>query len=92
MINTVRNGGIFMSLTRTNPKWTLASVALTDAYTDFVLSCQAMNCTPATLEFYKNPAGAFLSWVENMGVTDPAGVTARYVQQYLKGTLEKLAR
>ena len=81
-----------MSRTRTTPKWTLASFALTDAYIDFVLSRQAMNCTPATLKFYRHPAGAFLRWVENMGVTDPAGVTGRYVRQYLKGTLEKLAR
>ena len=29
--------------------WKLASLALTDAYTDFVLSRQAMNCTPAAL-------------------------------------------
>ena len=29
--------------------WKLACLALTDAYTDFVLSRQAMNCTPATL-------------------------------------------
>ena len=26
---------------------------LCDAYTDFMLSRQAMNCTPSTLEFYK---------------------------------------
>jgi len=67
----------------TQAKWTLASVALTDAYTDFILSRQAMNCTPATLEFYKHTAGAFLSWIESQGVTQPEGVTARYVRQYL---------
>ncbi len=68
---------------KTQAKWTLASVALTDAYTDFILSRQAMNCTRATLEFYKHTAGAFLSWVESQGVTDPQEVTARHVRQYL---------
>jgi len=72
-----------MPQTKVQQKWTLASVALTDAYTDFILSRQAMNCTPATLEFYKHTAGAFLAWVEERGVTDPQEVTARYVRQYL---------
>jgi len=74
-----------MPQTLTKAKWTLASVALTDAYTDFILSRQAMNCTPATLEFYKYTAGAFLSWAEAQGITQPEGVTARYVRQYLAG-------
>ena len=52
-------------------EWQLASVALTDAYTDFTLSRQAINCTPAALAFYRYTAGAFLSWVEFQGVTDP---------------------
>jgi len=69
--------------TKIQKKWTLASVALIDAYTDFILSRQAMNCTPATLEFYKYTAGAFLSWIEQNGVTEPREVTARYVRQYL---------
>jgi site-specific recombinase XerD len=42
-----------------------------------------MNCTPATLEFYRHTAGAFLSLVEAQGVTDPQEVAARYVRQYL---------
>ena len=67
----------------TQKKWTLASVALIDAYTDFILSRQAMNCTPATLEFYQYTAGVFLSWTEQNGVTDPNEVTARHVRQYL---------
>jgi site-specific recombinase XerD len=73
----------FMPQQKTQQKWTLASLALTDAYTDFILSRQAMNCTPATLEFYRHTAGAFLSWLESQGVTDPEDVTARYVRQYL---------
>jgi integrase len=69
--------------TKTTPSWQLASVTLQDAHTDFLLSRQAMNCTPATLAFYKYTAGVFLSWIENQGVTDPHEVTARHVRQYL---------
>lgn len=46
-----------------------------------------MNCTPATLEFYKYTAGAFLSWVEAQGVTGPEEVTGRLLRQYLAGLL-----
>jgi site-specific recombinase XerD len=73
----------FMSRTKTTQKWALASVALRDAYTDFMLSRQAMNCTPSTLEFYKYTAGKFLEWIEGRGVTDPQEVTARYVREYI---------
>ncbi len=72
-----------MPTTRTKQKWTLAAVALADAYTDFCLSRQAMNCTPATLEWYGYTAGAFLRFLEAQGVTDPAEVTARHARAYL---------
>ncbi len=71
------------SRTVTQPKWLLASVALTDAYTDFTLSRQAMGCTPATLMFYHYGAGRFTVWLEQQGVTAPADVTARHVRAYL---------
>lgn len=48
-----------------------------------MLSRQAMNCTPATLEWYGHTAGRFLEWVERQGVTDPREVTARHVRAYL---------
>lgn len=75
--------------TKTQARWYLASIALTDAYTDFILSRQAKNCTPATLEFYKYTAGVFLSWAEAQGITAPEEVTARVVRQYLAGLKEK---
>src|SRR5687768_14744695 len=64
-------------------QWKLASLNLWDAWTDFYLSRQAMNCAPATLDFYRRTAGAFLSWVEGQAVTDPDQVTARHVRAYL---------
>src|SRR5690349_16632947 len=71
------------SRTQKKLQWNLASVALTDAYTDFILSRQAMNCTPATLSFYRYTAGAFLYWAEGKGITGPGEITARHVRQYL---------
>lgn len=68
---------------KTTIRWALATVALHDAYTDFILSRQAMNCTPATLKFYGNTAGVFLAWCEAQSVTQPEEVTARLVRQYL---------
>ncbi len=69
--------------TKTQQKWKLASFALTDAYTDFILSRQAMSCTPATMQFYKYGAGRFLLWLESNGVTAPNEVTARHVREYI---------
>jgi len=70
-------------------QWSLASTALIDAYTDFVLSRQAMNCTPATLDFYKYTVGVFLFWCEQQGITSPEQVTARHVRAYIAGLVSK---
>ncbi|HKI53375.1 MAG TPA: hypothetical protein VJ987_04570, partial [Anaerolineales bacterium] len=72
-----------MSQTKTTKKWTLASVELRDAYTDFILSRQAMNAQQTTLDFYRFTAGVFLEWLEVRGVTSPIEVTARYVREYI---------
>ena len=64
-------------------KWTLAHFALNDAYTDFILSRQARQNTPATMEFYKYTAGKFLIWLESQSVTSPQEITARHVRAYL---------
>jgi site-specific recombinase XerD len=69
--------------TKVKQEWSLASVALRDAYTDFILSRQAMRCSPATLEFYKYTAGKFLLWLEQHGITSPYETQARHVREYL---------
>jgi hypothetical protein len=75
-----KNGGIFfMSPQTTQQKWIAASVALHDAYPDFILSRQAMQCTPATLFFYKHTAGVFVSWLDERGITGPTEASARHV-------------
>jgi integrase/recombinase XerD len=72
-----------MPKAKTVQTWSLASLPLTDAYTDFILSRQAMNCTPVTMSFYKFTAGKFLEWIEGQNVTGPDQVTARHVRQFL---------
>ena len=72
--------------------WKLASVALTDAYTDFILSCQAMNCTPAPMDFYRQTAGKFLEWIESQGIARLDEITARHVRQYPAGLISNGCR
>ena len=72
-----------MPTTKTTQLSALASVALLDAYTDFILSRQAMNCTPVTMRFYRFTAGKFLEWIAGQNVTGPEEVTARHVRQFI---------
>jgi integrase/recombinase XerD len=65
------------------PAWTLDSPNLRDPFLDFILSRQAMNCTPATIEFYRYTAGVFLAWSEKQGITSPEQIKARHVRQYI---------
>jgi site-specific recombinase XerD len=71
------------SQVKTIQKWTLASVALTDGYTDFFLSRQAIRCTPETLTFYNHTAGKFVLWLESQSICAPGEVGARHVRAYL---------
>jgi site-specific recombinase XerD len=72
-----------MPTAKTTQTWSLASVALQDLYTDFILSRQAMNCTPVTMSFYRFTVGKFLEWIEQQGLTSPEQITARHVRQFL---------
>ncbi len=67
----------------TTQQWNLASLALNDAYTDFILSCQAMQCTRNTMEFYRHTTGKFLAWAEGQNANTPEQVDARLVRYYL---------
>ena len=61
----------------------LAHVEIADAYMDFILSRQAMQCTRATLEFYRHTAAKFLVFAEGQGATNLKQVDAGLVRQYL---------
>jgi len=64
-------------------KWALASILLDDAYTDFILSRQAMLCKPSTLRFYQFTAGKFVAWLKENGVNEPLDIEARQIRAYL---------
>ncbi|MBK7454866.1 MAG: phage integrase N-terminal SAM-like domain-containing protein [Anaerolineales bacterium] len=56
---------------------------LVEAYTDFILSRQAMQCSPATLEFYKYTIAVFLFWLQERAITSPQEISARHVRGFL---------
>jgi len=64
-------------------KWALASILLDDAYTDFILSRQAMLCKPSTLRFYRFTAGKFIEWLKINNVNSPEVIAACHVRAYL---------
>ena len=63
--------------------WALDSVALQDAWTDFILSRQAALLSENTIKFYQYTAGRFVLWLKRQGVTSPDLVAARHVRAYL---------
>lgn len=63
--------------------WNINALELQDAFTDFILSRQAMQCTKATLRLYKLILGQFIQWLEGQSVTMPPEVSARLVRAYL---------
>ena len=56
---------------------------LRDAYLDFELSREAMNCSAGTIRTYRFTAGRFAAWLEGQGVTDPADLSSQHVRSYL---------
>lgn len=58
------------------------NISISDAYQDFMLSRKAMQCTPATLSFYKYTAGRLAHWLEER-ITRPDEVTPRLIREYL---------
>ena len=82
--NLLQKGGFFMSQqTVLKQRWAVASYQLQDAYTDFILSRQAMLCSPKTIRFYHFTAGRFVKYLEDNGATKPDGISARYIRAYL---------
>ncbi len=77
------------SKTEVNQKWAVASYALQDAYTDFILSRQAILCSPSTIRFYNFTAGRFVKYLEDNGVTNPENTSARFIRAYLSSLVDK---
>jgi site-specific recombinase XerD len=68
---------------KTKQKWAVASVALQEAYTDFILSRQAMLCSPATVIWYGKTAGKFVTWLEDNNVSSASEITSQHSRAYL---------
>lgn len=56
---------------------------LDSAYRLFMLSREAMRCTPKTLEHYEYTAGGFVSWLKGRGVAYSEQITANHIRNYL---------
>jgi len=69
--------------------WALASTYLLDAYTDYILSRQAMMCTPRTIGFYKFTLGKILEWFEKNDVHQPQDITNRHIRALLSEMVAK---
>jgi site-specific recombinase XerD len=69
--------------------WVVASYELQDAYTDFILSRQAMLCSPRTIRFYHFTAGRFVKYIEDNSVTKPEELSARNIRAYLASLTEQ---
>ncbi len=70
-------------------KWAVVSYLLQNPYTDFILSRQAMLCSPSTLRFYSFTAGKFMQWLEQNGILKPEEITTHHIHAYLAGLVEK---
>lgn len=68
--------------TQQRTEWALASAALHDGFTDFMLSRQAMRVSKNTLAWYGFTAGKFIAWLQAQGVASPEQVDARIVRAY----------
>jgi integrase/recombinase XerD len=69
--------------TLTRQEWALASYALQDAFTDFVLSRQAILCSPKTLGWYRFILSKFVESLAENGVISPQEITARHIRAFL---------
>jgi site-specific recombinase XerD len=74
---------LMTNLTLVPPKRHKPCEALDDAFLDFLLSREAMLCSPATMKYYKFTGGKIIEWLGNEGITEPEEITARHVRAYL---------
>ena len=62
---------------------------LEDCFLDFMLSRQAMLCTPRTLKFYMDTLGKLLEWMQKQGVTEPTEITSMHIRAFLASYAER---
>ena len=86
---TIYGSGFMIHKIEQKQEWAVASYALHDAYTDFILSRQAMLCSPQTIRFYHFTAGKFVQYLEESGITTPSETSARHIRAYLSLLTER---
>ena len=77
------------NLTLVSPNRHKLCDALEDAFLDFLLSREAMLCSPATMKFYKFTGGKIIEWLTNEGITAPEEIKAKHVRAYLSEMARK---
>jgi len=66
----------------------LVRTGLDFALEGFMLSREAMRCTPKTLEHYDYTLGGFTAYLAHQGISDVADITAHHIRAYL-GSLQR---
>ncbi|MCW5875090.1 MAG: tyrosine-type recombinase/integrase [Anaerolineales bacterium] len=66
-----------------------ASISLEEAFTDFILSREAMLCRPRTIQFYIFTLGKFMNWLEEGSVVEASEISARHVRMYLSAMAQR---
>ena len=61
----------------------LVRTGLDFALEGFMLSREAMRCTPKTLEHYEYTLGSFTDYLAQQGISDVADITAHHIRAYL---------
>lgn len=72
------------------PQYVASPIAA--AYDAFMLSREAMRCTPKTMEHYRYTVGGFVAYLEAQGVRDVAGITPAHIRSHLVGMQRRGAR
>jgi len=67
----------------------LASENFSEPYLDFILSREAMMCTPRTISWYQFTLGKIIGWLEDNNVQSPGMIKGRHVRGLLGQMAEK---
>lgn len=66
----------------------IQATALETVYLDFILSRQAMLCSPATVKWYKSTLTSVIRQLNELGVKDPKEIKAHHIRVILSSMVE----
>jgi site-specific recombinase XerD len=73
------------NLTLVTPNKHRLSSSLEDVFLDFMLSREAMLCSPSTLKFYNFTGGKIINWLMQTGITAPEEISRVHIRGYRSG-------